>query len=92
MQVFNRRKPWVVCAAVKLQSGLIVCSARHFDEVMRAQIRAAGENHTGAEQGFIDQYGTFMSREAALEAARENGQRVRRCGGDNKQLFSENLY
>ena len=45
-----------------------------------------------ADQGFIDQYGKFYTREEALAIVKVTGQRVRRCGGDHKKLFSENLY
>ena len=82
----------VVCAANRLASGLIVCGARHHDAVMNEQIRAAGETHIGEEQGFIDQFGNFLTREDARTIALENGQIKKRCGGDSVRLFSENLY
>ena len=44
------------------------------------------------EQGFIDQRGEFMTREEAHKVATESGQIIRRCGGDDGRLFSENLY
>lgn len=83
---------WVVCAAVKNSlDGRIVCGARHWDMVMHGQI----DDYTGwrdGEQGFIDQWGTFMDREDAWAIAERNGQIVRRVGGDGDELFSENLY
>ena len=82
----------VVCAANKLSNGLIVCGARHHDGVMNAQIKAAGQSHVGEAQGFIDQFGQFLTREEAHVIARKNGQIVKRCGGDAHKLFSENLY
>ena len=82
----------VVCAANRLASGLIVCGARHHDTVMNAQIKASGESHVGETQGFIDQFGNFLTRSEALQIAKANGQIKRRCGGDSEQLFSENLY
>jgi len=82
----------VVCAANRLASGLIVCGARHHDAVMNAQIKASGENHLGETQGFIDQFGNFLTRLEAREIAERNGQIKRRCGGDAHKLFSENLY
>ena len=82
----------VVCAANRLASGLIVCGARHHDAVMNAQIKASGESHIGETQGFIDQFGNFMTRSEALQVALRSGQRKKRCVGDSEQLFSENLY
>jgi hypothetical protein len=84
--------PRVVCAANWLKSGLIVTGARHHDKVMNAQIKAAGDTHIGETQGFIDQFGDFLTREEALDIAQRNGQIRRRCGGDTRELFSENLY
>lgn len=80
----------VVCAALRNQDGMIVCGARHNDAVMRAQMGSA--DWRKADQGFIDQYGVFMTREEAHKVAIEAGQIIRRCGGDEKRLFSENLY
>jgi len=82
----------VVCAANRLASGLIVCGARHHDAVMNAQIKASGETHIGETQGFIDQFGNFLTRLEAHKIAERNGQIKRRCGGDAHKLFSENLY
>lgn len=82
----------VVCAAIRDLSGRIVCGARHFDVVM---VRAIGEMMSFVEpweQGFIDQRGDFMTREEAHKVATEAGQIIRRCGGDEGRLFSENLY
>lgn len=45
-----------------------------------------------AEQGFIDQRGAFLTREEAHKVATGAGQIIRRCGGDDGRLFSENLY
>jgi hypothetical protein len=44
------------------------------------------------EQGFIDQFGVFMTREEAYVVAKAAGQIKYRCGGDDGVLFSENLY
>lgn len=92
---YARRQPKptvIVCSACRLASGLVVCGVRHFDRFMRDQIEAAGETHVGAEQGFVNALGEFMTREEAYNLARRNGQRKYRCGGDKSQLFSENLY
>lgn len=84
----------VVCAACKLD-GVVLCGARHWDKVMRAQARAMGEKtpFTG-EEGFIDQFGDFLTREGAMEIVKKNGQRfdIERNGGSCIELSSEGLY
>ncbi len=92
MSVAQRR---VVCAAIQNNLGHIICSARHFDRLMHRQIdmnHCANELWKVADQGFIDQFGVFMTREDALVVALAANQRIRRCGGDEKRLYSENLY
>jgi hypothetical protein len=59
---------------------------------MRWQINESPHCWGDAQQGFVDQFGAFHSRESALNIATKAGQIFRRCGGDEKQLFSENLY
>lgn len=82
----------VVCAANRY-GDLIVCGARHFDMVMRAQIKAANIERSVPEQGFIDQWGVFMDREEALLVATAAGQiNVRRPKSPGNELFSEDLY
>lgn len=46
------------------------------------------------EQGFIDQWGNFMTREEALEVAKAAGQlnRFREFDGPTYMLISEHLY
>ena len=86
----------VVCAANRhTPTGYIVCSARHYDDNMLRQMHMSEtpwEDVNDVEQGFIDQFGTFMTRKQALRVATEAGQIKYRCGGDHKELFSENLY
>lgn len=85
----------VVCAAVRSPEGLVVCGPRHLDPSMRLVLMRLGvfaKDIGGWEQGFVDQRGEFMSREEALRVAWNAGQVIRRCGGDDRQLFSENLY
>lgn len=90
----------VVCAANRFpgtgNGPIIVCGARHFDNVMHAVIDALGlQSQAGdAEQGFIDQFGVFMTREEAATVAAEAGQlNVRRPKTvPARQLFSEDLY
>lgn len=85
----------VVCAANRHKmSGIIVCGARHFDSIMRQSIEAMRmECRNGDfEQGFIDQFGQFLTREEAHVIATERQQFFRRFDGDERTLYSENLY
>jgi len=86
----------VVCAAMRHSSGHIVCSPRHFDSLVHMQLeqleKAGLTGWSGAEQGFVDQFGNFLTRAEARDIAERQGQILRRCGGDAKELFSENLY
>ncbi len=83
----------VVCAAIRDESGNIVCGPRHFDHIMQGQLAAFPKGSWNlAEQGFVDQRGEWLTREEALHIALANGQVIRRCGGDDHELFSENLY
>lgn len=82
----------VVCAAIRNSKGDIICAPRHFDGVMRAHIAANGQHWGRAEQGFVDQFGVWMSREEAYTVAFDAGQIIRRCGNDEGCLYSENLY
>jgi len=90
----NIEKPQqiVVCAANR-KDGVIFCGARHCDSVMRKQAEAAGMKLTAAEQGFINQFGEFLTREEAMQIVKESGQpfNIERNNGDS-YLFSEGLY
>ena len=85
----------VVCAAIRLDD-LIITGARHYDSIMRQTIdhydMYVVRDWYESEQGFIDQFGTFLSREEAWVVAEKAGQIIRRVGGDDGRLFSENLY
>lgn len=84
----------VVCAAHRhRETGNVITGVRHFDNFIRQQIAIRGDSHVEwHEQGFVDQFGQFLTREEALALATKNGQIYRRCGGDEKRLYSENLY
>lgn len=72
----------------------VLVSARHWDGLMRSQSKVLGlDNYdfpTG-EQGFIDQYGNYLSRTEATDIVTQNKQALRTpiCG---RSLYSENLY
>jgi len=94
---------FIVCAAMR-KGKFIACGARHFDAVMRRQIVLCGLDFEDWEQGFIDQYGNFLTRAEAWKIADARGQIRRRTAlennpnprraniGDEGLLFSENLY
>lgn len=90
-------KRTIVCAAMRhLVSGSIICSPRHFDALCRMTMLEHTEvSWADAEQGFVDQYCVFLSRETSWQIAFDGKQIVRRCGGDTANggtLYSENLY
>lgn len=93
--MFDELQRRVVCAALRESSGEIICSPRHFDPMMRNQIKLnliPLVNWKIAEQGFVDKFGNFMTREEAMTVAVAAGQIVRSIPGNSGQLFSENLY
>jgi hypothetical protein len=61
---------------------------------MRSQITALKLDTHQWEEGFIDQFGDFLTREEAMRIARRAGQKinVKGCGGSTTTLFSEGLY
>lgn len=86
----NRR---VVCAANRID-GVIVCGARHFDTVMHGVLEAMNmprDKRGYMEQGFIDQFGLFLTREEAYVLASEKGQ-IKGEPNIVGVLFSEDLY
>lgn len=86
----------VVCAAIRSADGEVLLGIRHFSPDMHRQIRARpdGEKfyaHADVAQGFVDQWGNFLTREEAYAIADRQGQIVR-PSGDIGRLYSENLY
>jgi hypothetical protein len=98
----------IVCAAMRMKDGVVVPGVRHFSPEMRIVLhRMYGDKYhlKVEEQGFVDQFGAFHSREDAWKIARLNGQIIRPTGwegnaawqaperlDENGMLFSENLY
>lgn len=82
----------IVCAANRI-GDVILCGARHWDKVMQKQANAMGLTGGGEEQGFIDQWGNFLSRVEAMEIVKANKQSfdIDRNRGDSV-LYSEGLY
>ena len=83
----------VVCAANRI-GDIILCGARHWDGVMHKQADAMNLDDTKkVEQGFIDQFGDFLTRKDALALVKQNGQpfnQERNVATD--ELYSEGLY
>jgi hypothetical protein len=86
----------VVCAAIRAADGELLIGIRHYSSDMRRQIeqRVDGDKfkhrHDG-DQGFVDQWGRWMSRQEALAVAETNGQIYRPCT-EGGRLYSEALY
>ncbi|AND76196.1 hypothetical protein MX01_251 [Escherichia phage MX01] len=97
-QKFQRR---IVCAAnrFKLKDGgtLVIPATRHYSKDMGAVIKAVEDKLVTRfvcddDQGFIDQYSNYWTREEAMIIATYAGQvRIER-GGSEKELYSEDLY
>lgn len=85
----------IVSAACR-KGNIIICSPRHMDPICRRLIDQVDANNPewwyDAEQGFVDNFGNFLTRKEAWIVAEKAGQIIHRCGGDGVKLYSENLY
>lgn len=91
LNVWPRR---VVCAAIRCPNGRVIIGVRHMDAFMREQLQVHGEDLTTWTEmgdGFVDNFGVFMTREEARELADANGQVIHETPRPDI-LFSENLY
>lgn len=93
----------IVCAANRFQlkdgGTLVIPGARHYSRDMAEVIdqvrdKLVKDHVHGDDQGFIDQWGEYHTREEALIIATHAGQvnTVRKKGGPEDELFSEDLY
>lgn len=88
-----------IVSAANKYGNLIIAGARHYDIIMDGVIDLVGldafkayAGTAGYDQGFIDQYGTFYSRKAAMKLCVDQGRPLLPSGGSNSTLFSEHLY
>ncbi len=90
---YNQR---VVCSAIKnVKTGELILGVRHYDEITGRQIEAFdpdllewGNEHT--EQGFVDNFGNFLTRTEAYAVALKQNQILR----DHQrvdELYSEHI-
>ena len=88
------RPELIVCAANLYSDGTCIPGVRHFDINMHGLIDKVGLRGKGnvPKQGFLTNLGRFVDREEGYQIAIANDQRKYRCGGDDKTLYSENLY
>ncbi len=90
----------VVCAACfDKTTGTLILGPRHWDDLMRDHYHMLPESvrpkAVRMEQGFIDQFGAFLTREEAFQIVQKNGQPFdaeANSHGRGKELFSEGLY
>lgn len=80
----------VVCAANKY-GDLIVLGVRHHCPIMNKTLDLIGIDAFTKEQGFVDQWGNFMTRKEALLVLQTNGRWIR-DEDYSDELYSENLY
>jgi hypothetical protein len=94
----------IVCAAARHANGRIVCSPRHMDETCWKQILNVPvlvfdgklppkvEEWQGCDQGFINSWGEFLTREEAWIVALHNKQIIKDLNWQIGCLHSEHLY
>lgn len=87
----------VVCAAVRSADGYLILGIRHYSHDMHQQIAAREDGNLFShrhddDQGFVDQHGTFMTREEAYQVALRAGQIIRPEACGEGKLYSEGLY
>ncbi len=82
----------VVCAAMRNTKGEVFCSPRHFDII--CSLGCDPQEWENVEQGFVDQFGEFLTRTEAFKVAKLAGQldKCTRKFDLGKELYSEDLY
>ena len=84
----------IVCAAIRCKhTGLVICGVRHFDNIMCRQIEMIADQVSDKfDQGFVDKFGNYHTRESAWCVAVNANQIIRQVGSQSAELYSENLY
>lgn len=100
----NYKKEYILCAAIKRRTPINVVSKNHKshtledDDIYSIEIgrrhndilaRFGKTNLNIMKQGFYTSYGRFVSREEALQIAKDTGQ-IQET--DDNRLFSDDLY
>lgn len=101
MNTPNRSLPRVVCAAIRAADGELLLGIRHYSRDMNRQIEQRVDGHKfkkrlDEDQGFVDQFGNWLSRTEAFKLAKVRGQiyDIEACGVgiEGPRLYSEGLY
>ncbi len=93
----NKKDVRIVCAAIRAEDGELLLGIRHYsrDMILNINARTDGDKfkHRGdKDQGFVDQWGVFFSREEAYQIAKDNGQIIYPEVCHRERLYSEGLY
>jgi hypothetical protein len=86
----------IVCAALRAADGDVIVGVRHYSPDMHKQIEARVDgvkfHHLhGDSQGFVDQFGEYLTRDEAFVVALAAGQ-ITTDRGVFGALYSEHLY
>lgn len=83
----------IVCAACRWPDGHIILGIRHFSPDMILSAHLQGYRTIDCrEQGFVDQYGNYLTRQEAYQIAEKNGQYNPYEPYTPGTLYSEDLY
>lgn len=85
----------VVSAANLVDDGSMLLGVRHHDKLMRNQmIKLKLHPNQIVSQGFVDQFGNFLTREEAYQCVVKNKQAIngKMSLSESNKLFSEHLY
>ena len=91
----------IVCAAIRAENGDVLLGIRHYSLDMVSNIRSLPDGNKFShrhsdDQGFVDQFGKYLTRSEAYVVALNAGQILYPnacCEEDGKMcLFSEGLY
>lgn len=89
--------PYIVCAAIRADDGEILVGIRHYSPDMVNQMLnhingIKFQNRKGDDQGFVDQFGNYLTRKEAWEIAMNNGQIRHELLSEDGMLYTEHLY